>query len=106
MSDVPEHIPRGKSANDSEIPPPLKDYRYRDSSMHLIVAFNKGRDQAYEQCIKEVNYFCDQIDVKGEGTEYLFEISLGEIVISTTPSSKRLALNIWAILFMTCYLLP
>ena len=55
LSDIPELIPRGRNSRESEFPPPLKDYKHRDLSIHPIVAFNKGRDQAYDQCIEEVD---------------------------------------------------
>ena len=65
LSDIPELIPRGRNSRESEFPPPLKDYKHRGSSIHPIVAFNKGRDQVYDQCIEEVNYFCNQVGIKG-----------------------------------------
>ena len=78
LSDIPELIPRGRNSRESKFPPPLKDYKHRDSSIHPIVAFNKGRDQAYDQYIEEVDYFCNQVGMKGEGTQQLFDIEFGE----------------------------
>ena len=62
----------------SNFPPPLKDYKPRDSSQHPTVGFNEGRDKVWEQCMEEVDLLCDRIGIKGEGRQGLFEIEFGE----------------------------
>ena len=77
----PELIPRDrkkKAGCESNFPPPLKDYKPRDSSRHPIVGFNEGRDIVWEQGISEVDYLRDRIGIKGEGRQGLFEIEFGD----------------------------
>ena len=62
----------------SNFPPPLKDYKPRDSSQHPTVGFNEGRDKVWEQCMEEVDLLRDRIGIKGEGRQGLFEIEFGE----------------------------
>ena len=45
-SDIPDLPPR---ARDNNFPPPLKDYRRRDSSEHPTIGFNEGREKVWTQ---------------------------------------------------------
>jgi len=51
----------------SNFPPPLKDYKPRNSSRHPIVGFNEGRDKVWKQGMKEVGLLRDPLASKGRG---------------------------------------